>query len=92
MNLEQAQRRINEKIAELSGCPFCGDVPTITAHVHEAIGQSTGHYAVRSGCCPPTQSGQTELFFTPPGEPANYDLWGSMACRLVDQWNHRAKA
>lgn len=91
MNREKAEKKIKRKIAKVKTCPFCGNVPKITARCDVAHSKhgSWGHFAKRDGCCKATGLGQTELFFTNGFKKPNFYLWWKMLSRLVDNWNNR---
>jgi len=88
---KEAEKRIKDKIAEMKPCPFCGKTPTIEYRVEKKHSEhgSLGHFAKRLGCCRATGMGQVELFFCNDFKPADYSLWGWMACNLIDVWNER---
>jgi hypothetical protein len=91
MNRIKAEKKIRRKSQRLKPCPFCGEIPKVEARCdteHSKSG-SWGHYAVRRGCCKPTGSGQTELFFCNNYKKPDYRLWWRMFCGLVNDWNRR---
>ena len=91
MSKKKAMKKVRRKLSRALPCPFCGKIPKFRCHVDELHSShgSIGHYAVREGCCRPTASGQTELFFCTDFKPANHKLWACMVIRLVDEWNYR---
>lgn len=91
MNKAKAEKRLKRKLTKVKPCPFCGEVPKIEFRTDDKINDrgSFGYYAIRRGCCRPTSSGQTELFFTNKHEKPRFGLWCRMGIRIINEWNSR---
>lgn len=91
MNKSKAIKKIRRKVSRASLCPFCGSLPEFDIRIDSDYSKhgSIGHFAIRKGCCPATNLGQTELFYCNNWASPDYYLWWNMACRLVNDWNRR---
>lgn len=91
MNKIKAEKLIRRKASRVKKCPFCGQVPKVSAYCdtqYSAHG-SWGHYARREACCKATGLGQTALFFCNNWKKPNYSLWWNMFSLMINDWNTR---